>query len=345
MLSNELHDLERHMIKSKKNKIVSDFSRAVFAGKNARDEYIDPKNHLSTPLIEIVDENLNPFKDDNVRIFAKDLRLAPFGQVKSGPAYEMYKNAKSHGELYEATSGNTGAALALLSKNDVVVYVNDQTRKDKIRILQLFGAQVVVANDGIKRAKEEGAKKDNINLDQYANSSNPSFFKKVIGPQIWTQTKGMITLFCTGLGTTGTMIGISNYLKRQNKSIKAVGVIVKENDSVPGPRTIKKLEEVSFQWEKSVDATQIVSAYDSYEKSLAIIRKTAIVAGPSSGFALQGLLQELTDLKKKDKLNTIRNHSGEIIAVFPILDSPWLYINDYFKHLDSRLFKKVQKED
>jgi cysteine synthase len=339
------------MIKNKKNTIIRDFSQSVFAGPNAKEDYINPENHPTTPLIEIIDETLNPFFKNNVRIFAKDLRLAPLGQVKSGTMHEMYFDAKKKKEfnmsetLYEATSGNTGAALSLFSDKQTIIYVNDSTPEEKIRILQLFGANVVIANNGIELARENSSKKNNYNLDQYDNKSNPTFFERVIGPQIWNQTNGTITLFCTGLGTTGTMIGISSYLKNQNSKIKTVGVIVREGDSVPGVRTKKRLEEISLPWEQTVDQTQIVTAHDSYQKSLELIRKTMIVAGPSSGFALQGLLQELTNMKNNNKLDDIRNENEEIIAVFPILDGPLLYINDYFKHLDSSLFKKVHKEN
>jgi len=335
------------MKKNKGNSITSDFSRAIFAGELTREEYINPENHPPTPLIEITDETLNPFRKEDIRIFAKDLRLPPLGQVKTGTVHQMYNSAKKDGKLkgvtklYEATSGNTGAALTLLSEQDVIVYVNDQTPEEKIRILQLFGAQVVRSNNGIEQARKKNKEKGNSNLDQYKNFSNPDFFEKIIGPQIWDQTNGTITLFCAGLGTTGTMTGISNYLKKKNKNIQTIGVIVEEGSSVPGVRTRKRLEEVSLPWEKSVDQIQIVDEHDSYKKSLELIRKTAIPAGPSSGFGLQGLMQELQSIKQKGKLDTIRNESGEIIAVFPVLDGPWLYIDDYFKNLDESLFKKV----
>jgi cysteine synthase len=339
------------MKKNKINTIIRDFSQAVFAGQTSKEDYINPENHHITPLIEIIDETLNPFAKNGVRIFAKDLRLSPLGQVKSGTVHEMYFDSKkkkgfnTSKTLYEATSGNTGAALSIFIDKQTILYVNDSTPEKKIRILQLFGANVVTANNGIELARRNGAKKDGINLDQYDNKSNPNFFERVIGPQIWNQTNGTITLFCTGLGTTGTMIGISNYLKTQSTKIKTVGVIVKEGDNVPGVRTKKRLEEVSLPWEQTVDQTQIVNAHDSYQKSLDLIRKTMIIAGPSSGFALQGLLQELTVMKNNNKLDDIRNENEEIIAVFPILDGPWLYIDDYFNYLDKKLFKKVQKEN
>ncbi|HSX09145.1 MAG TPA: pyridoxal-phosphate dependent enzyme [Candidatus Saccharimonadales bacterium] len=333
-----------------KNKIVSNFSKRIFAGNDAKKEYINPANHSITPLIEIVDETLNPFKKDNVRIFAKDLRLPPLDQVKAGTMYQMYSDANKKTDLsdietfYEATSGNTGSALALFANQSTVVYVNSSTPNEKIRILQLFGAQVVVAGNGIELARKNGSKKTAYNLDQYDNQSNPLFFEKNIGPQIWEQTDGSITLFCTGLGTTGTIIGINRYLKRKNAKIKTVGVIVKEGDSVPGVRTLKRLEEVSLPWQENVDETYIAGAQESYELSLRLIRDTMIMAGPSSGFSLAGLLQELTNVKKKNMLEELRNDSGEVVAVFPILDGPWLYINDYFKILGTSFFKDVKKE-
>jgi cysteine synthase len=193
------------MKNNKKSAIIRDLSQAVFAGKTTKEDYINPENHPITPLIEIVDETLNPFAKNGVRIFAKDLRLAPLGQVKSATVHEMYFDAKQTKEfttsntLYEATSGNTGAALSLFTDKQTVFYVKNPTPEKKIRVLQLLGANVVTANNGIELARRNGAKKDGLNLDQYNNKSNPKFFERVIGPQIWNQTNRTILFFVQDL--------------------------------------------------------------------------------------------------------------------------------------------------
>jgi len=330
----------------KKSRIETDLAAGVFAGKKTVELWRDPKNHPITSLIEIVHPDLNPFADVGVRIFAKDLRLQPLGQVKSGTAFNMLNASELPGDaiLYEASSGNTVTAEGLLTDREVVAYVSPGTPEDKMELPQLFGVQVIETLNGIQKARTKGAEEGNANLDQYKNPANPEFFQRVIGPQIWNQTNHSITLFCTGLGTTGTMIGISNYLKGENPDIRTVGVIVKEGDSVPGVRTKKRLEEVSLPWQDAIDASQTVGEYDSYEKSLGLIRKASILAGPSSGFALHGLHQELNSLEKHGELEGLKNRFGEIVAVFPILDDPRFYIKRYFELLPKSFFKPIKKE-
>jgi len=330
----------------KERRIETDLTAGVFAGENAVELYRNPENHPQTPLLELTHPDLNPFAHLGVRIFAKDLRLPPLGQVKSGTAFNLLHASELPDDitLFEASSGNTVAALGLLADQEVTAYVSLGTPEEKTGFQRLLGVEVVETVDGIQKARAKGNEEGNANLDQYQNPANPEFFQRVIGPQIWNQTNGTITLFCTGLGTTGTMIGISRYLKGENPNIRTVGVIVKEGDSVPGVRTQKRLEEVSQPWQDAIDASQIVDEYDSYEKSLELIRKASILAGPSSGFALQGLHQEIRRLEQEGKLDSIRNENGEIVAVFPILDDPRLYVKRYFELLPEFLFKPVRKE-
>lgn len=336
--------------------LQSDFSQEVYVGANAIREFIAPENHAPLPLVELP-ESVNPYRKDGVRIMAKLMTFLPGGQVKSGTAYEMLKTMESAGELkgihtfFEASSGNTVGMEAMLTphfgekgEKKVIAYVVPGTVEGKIKLLQVLGAQVVFTTNGINKAKDEGRKESAVNPSQYDNPSNPNFFYKIIGPQLWNQTKGKIGLLCAGLGSGGTMIGINNYLKQRNADIQTIGVIVKEGDSVPGVRTRSRLNEVSLPWEKAVDRKQIVSAYDSYKQSLALIRKAALPVGPSTGFALQGLLQELEQMKQDGSLDTLRNKSGEIIAVFVAPDGPFTYINDYFTYLDPSLFKPVQEQ-
>lgn len=338
---------------TKTQSIQSDFSQGVFAGSNGIREFLAPDNHPPLPLVELP-VSLNPFKKDAVRIFAKLLTSLPGGQVKSGTAYEMFKALEEQGRLkdiqtiIEASSGNTVSMETLFASHfgehnekKTVAIVIPGTSIGKIQLLQLLGVHVMIATEGIKKAKEEGKKKGVINPSQYDNPANPDFFYKIIGPQLWKQTNGTVTLLCAGLGSGGTMMGTAKYLKEKNSKIQTLGVIINDGDSVPGVRTLKRLEEVLLPWEDFVDYRQFVSAKDSYKKSIQLIRKAALLAGPSSGFALQGLLQELQKMKEEKTLDTIRNENGEVVAVFIVPDGPLAYISDYFTHLDPSFFHPV----
>lgn len=322
-----------------KGLIESDFSMGVFAGPNALDQYRNPYNHRPTDLIELSDPRLNRHRPYGVRKFVKDGRIPPSGQVKSLPVYEMSQDANLPPGIrkYEASSGNTVAAIA--PGEDLTAYVNHGTAVLKIQILRLLGAEVVETTGGAQRAREEGQKEGSHNLDQYRNPANSRSFYKKLGPEIRQQTEplGGITLFCAGLGSTATMVGTGGFLKEQNPAIQTVGVIVKEGEEVPGVRTLKRLEETALGWEQVVDHRQFVGTKDSYRRSLELARIASILAGPSTGFALQGLNQQIDQMIQNGTLDSVRNQNGEVIAVIIAPDSLHLYLPEFFEVLGENL--------
>jgi cysteine synthase A len=197
---------------------------------------------------------------------------------------------------------------------------------------------------GIYKAKRIGARKGWFNPGQYENEANPRAHEKWTGKQIWEQTRGEISVFCAGLGTTGTMLGAGGYLKKQNPRLVTVGVARLPNNPVPGVRTPNLLRQIAFDWKSATDHVEEVGTKESFGKSLELCR-AGLMVGPSAGFALEGLLKFLGSRKRNSSIDELRNERGEVVAVFICPDSPLPYLNEYFEYLDNSHFPKIENEE
>ena len=334
----------------------------VFSGPDAVKDFLNPDCNAPLPLVEIP-KHLNPFAEDGVRIFAKLMNFLPLANVKSLPAYNMLLEREKAGELggvnslIENSSGNTVFSLAVIGRFGVSktrAIVSHEVTWGKLQMLRFFGTEIMVNEEpiiassdkesGIYKAKQMGKRKGWFNPGQYDNEANPRAHVQWTGPQIWEQTEGKITVFCSGLGTTGTMVGTGKYLKEKSSVITRVGVARLPNNPVPGVRTPNLLREIAFDWKQTTDYLEEVGTKQSFLKSLELCRG-GIVAGPSAGFALQGLLQFLSKQKEQDKLDSMKNEDGEIVAVFICPDSPFPYIDEYFEYLDASHFPDIEHEE
>jgi cysteine synthase/rhodanese-related sulfurtransferase len=336
----------------------------VFSGAHAVKDFLNPDKNPYIPLVELP-ESLNPFAKDGVRIFAKLMNMVPLMNVKSLPALNMLFEAgesealKGVHTLIENSSGNTVFSLATIARlfgiERTRAIVSHEVTWGKLQLLQLFGTEIVVNKEpicpdpgdktsGIYKAKQIGKRKGWFNPGQYDNDANPQAHEKWTGSQIWEQTKGKISVFCAGLGTIGTMLGAGGYLKRQNPTITTVGVARLPNNPVPGVRTPNLLREIAFHWKRVTNHIEEVGTKESFEKSLELCR-AGIVAGPSSGFALQGLVQFIAKQKNDGLLGKLRNANGEIISVFICPDGPFPYLNEYFEYLDDSHFPRIENEE
>jgi cysteine synthase len=321
----------------------------VFSGPDSIREFLNPENCPSTPLVELP-PRLNPFRQSAIRIFAKLAYLTPLLNIKHLPVFNMLQEAEKNGSLdgvhtiVENSSGNTGFSLAVMARvfgiQRVIAYVPFDIAPGKLDMLRLVGAQPELTRGapgettGIQLAKEAASKPGFFSLSQYENEHNPKAFEKWLAPEIWRQTEGKITVFAAGLGTTGTMLGATRYFRECPRKVTVVGAMCAPNQAVPGVRSAAKLKEISFDWASWPDAVMEVEARDSFKESLELCR-SGIVAGPSSGFALAGLLHYLESRLSEPELDQLRNEDGEVVAAFVCSDTPLPYLDKYSTYLEA----------
>lgn len=260
-----------------------------------------------TPLVEI--ERLNPNK--NVKIYGKLEGQNPGGSVKDRAAFGMINGAMERGEikhgdrLIEATSGNTGIALAMIAQSmglKMTLLMPENSTIERMQAMKAYGAEVILtpAEGTIelsrelaeKKAKEEGY----FILNQFANPDNWGMHYRTTGPEIWQDTNGEITHFVSAMGTTGTIMGVSRYLKEQNQAIQIVGTQPMEGSSIPGirrwsPEFLPKI----FEKER-VDRTIEVNEKQAWDMARRLSMEEAIMSGMSSGGALTAALQVAAEL-------------------------------------------------
>jgi len=229
----------------------------------------------------------------------------PAGSVKDRPALSMIKHAEARGDikpgdtLIEATSGNTGIALAMAAAMQgyrMVLIMPDHMSAERRAVMKAFGAELVLvskesgmegARDLAKEMEEQG--KGTV-LDQFSNPDNPRAHYEGTGPEIWRDTHGEITHFVSAMGTTGTIMGVSEYLKEQNPEIEIVGVTPAEGASIPGIRRWPEAYLPAIYSAERVDRTLEVEQVDAEETTLALAAREGIFAGISSGGAVAAAL-------------------------------------------------------
>ncbi|UII79649.1 cysteine synthase CysM [Flagellimonas sp. CMM7] len=249
----------------------------------------------NTPLVESKILNTNP----NVKLLFKLEGHNPGGSVKDRPALNMIKSGLERGEitknskLIEATSGNTGIALAMIAGVyglDIELVMPENSTKERVQTMRAYGAKVTLTSSdiGIEGARdyaEAKVKEGYQMLNQFANNDNWMGHYKTTGPEIWKDTEGGITHFVSSMGTTGTIMGTSTFLKEKNPDIQIVGVQPTDNSRIPGIR--KWPEEYLpkiFNPEK-VDTVMEVSQEEAQEMAKRLAKEEGIFSGMSSGGA------------------------------------------------------------
>lgn len=259
----------------------------------------------NTPLAEIRYLNPNP----NVKIYAKLEGNNPGGSVKDRAALNMIRSAMERGEvdektkLVEATSGNTGIALAMIASIygiEIELVMPSSSTRERTLTMEAFGAKVTLL-DSIEicrdYAEAKGSQSGYYLLNQFANADNYLAHYKTTGPEIWNDTNGQITHFVSSMGTTGSVMGNSRYLKEKNSAIQIVGCQPTEKSSIPGIRRwpIEYLPKIYEP--KRVDRIMDVSQQDATTATRALAKKEGIFAGMSSGGALHCALQLAKELE------------------------------------------------
>lgn len=239
-------------------------------------------------------------KNPKVKLYFKMEGQNPGGSVKDRPAYHMLKSALERGEitsrtkLIEATSGNTGIALALIAKHlglEIELVMPENSTRERVQTMRAYGATVILtsAEVGIEGSRDyaEAKMKDEgyFLINQFANDDNWKAHYNTTGPELWSDTDGEITHFVSSMGTTGTIMGVSTYLKEKNKHIEIVGVQPTENASIPGIRKWPEAYLPKIFNRQKVDRIMEVSEADAREMSSRLASEEGIFAGMSSGGA------------------------------------------------------------
>ncbi|KQC32542.1 cysteine synthase [Nonlabens sp. YIK11] len=260
----------------------------------------------NTPLVKSMVLNTNP----NVTLYFKMEGDNPGGSVKDRAAFNMIKSALERGEidenskLIEATSGNTGIALAMIAgiyQLDIELVMPENATIERVQTMKAYGAKVILHPDGIEGARDyatDKVKKEGyFSFNQFANEDNWKAHYKTTGPEIWEDTDGKVTHFVSSMGTTGTIMGASTYLKEQSKNVQIVGVQPTDGSSIPGIRKWPKEYLPAIFDASKVDRVMEVSTDQARAMARRLAREEGIFSGMSSGGATTAALQLANELE------------------------------------------------
>ncbi|MDZ7614059.1 MAG: cysteine synthase CysM [Flavobacteriaceae bacterium] len=256
----------------------------------------------NTPLVKA-----NHLVDNkNITLWLKMEGHNPGGSVKDRAAYNMIraalerKDISKNTRLIEATSGNTGIALAMIAQLfgiEISLVMPENSTKERVQTMEAFGAKVILtpASEGIEgsrdyaelKVKEEGF----YMLDQFANNDNWKAHYQTTGPEIWHDTKGTVTHFVSAMGTTGTIMGTSTYLKEQNKAIQIVGAQPTDDSKIPGIRKWPEAYLPKIFDRSKVDQVIEVSEAEARAMTKRLAKEEGVFAGMSSGGSVTAALK------------------------------------------------------
>lgn len=263
----------------------------------------------NTPLVEWQHIPTNP----KVKIYGKLEGNNPGGSVKDRAAYGMIKGALDRGDikpgdkLVEATSGNTGIALAMIAQImglDMTLIMPDNSTRERVLSMEAYGAKVILtpAKQTIEYSRtladEMAANEGYHLLNQFANADNYGQHYRSTGPEIWKDTRGKVTHFVSAMGTTGTIMGVSRYLKEQNPDIQIIGTQPTDGSSIPGirrwsPEFLPKI----FEPER-VDRVMDVSQEEATDMTRRMAKEEGVLAGMSSGGALTAAMKLASEIEE-----------------------------------------------
>ena len=263
----------------------------------------------NTPLVEA--KNITSNK--KVRLFLKLEGKNPGGSVKDRAAFNMVNEALKRGDiskgdtLVEATSGNTGIALAFIAKLlglNMVLVMPENSTEERIKTMRAYGAELILtpADNGIEGARDLSLQlekdKGYFMLNQFSNDDNWKAHYKTTGPEIWKDTEGEITHFVSAMGTTGTIMGVSTYLKEQNAAIEIVGAQPADGAKIPGIRKWPEEYLPEIFNKSKVDTIVEVSEKDARNVANRLAKEEGVFAGMSSGGSVSAALKIAETIEK-----------------------------------------------
>ncbi|MGE5026896.1 MAG: cysteine synthase CysM [Betaproteobacteria bacterium] len=258
----------------------------------------------------------------------------PAGSVKDRPALAMIQKAEARGEikpgdtLVEATSGNTGIALAMAAAMrgyKMVLVMPEHMSLERRQVMHAFGAEIVLtpkaggmeaAIDAANRMREEGR---GVILDQFSNPDNPQSHYESTGPEVWRDTGGTITHFVSSMGTTGTIMGCSRYLKEQNPKVQIIGVQPSEGSQIPGIRKWPQAYLPKICDFSRIDRMIEVGQQEAEEMTRRLAAEEGIFAGISSGGALAAALRVSAEVENAVIVTIVCDRGDRYLStgVFP----------------------------
>lgn len=259
----------------------------------------------NTPLVELNRINRNP----KVRLFGKLEGDNPGGSVKDRAAYSMIKGAIDRGELkpgiklIEATSGNTGIALAMIARLfnvDIELAMPQNSTRERVLTMEAFGAKVTLTEtieSARDYAEEQVQKGGFFMLNQFANPDNYLAHYRTTGPEIWRDTEGQVTHFVSSMGTTGTIMGTSRFLKEQNPAVQIVGCQPTDGSSIPGIRKWPQEYLPKIFDPSRVDRIIEVSQEQATMMTRRLAKEEGVFAGMSSGGCVHAAIRLINELE------------------------------------------------
>ena len=258
----------------------------------------------------------------------------PAGSVKDRPALSMIRRAELRGDikpgdtLIEATSGNTGIALAMAAAMGgyrMILVMPENQSVERRQTMRAFGAELVLtpkdggmelARDVAEKMRDEGR---GIILDQFANADNPLAHYEGTGPEIWRETEGRITHFISSMGTTGTIMGVSRFLKEQSSAVCIVGCQPEQGSQIPGIRKWPEAYLPKIFDRTRVDRVESVSQGDAEEMTRRLAREEGIFAGISSGGAMAVALRIAQEVENATIVSIVCDRGDRYLStgVFP----------------------------
>ena len=261
----------------------------------------------NTPLVELKNINTNP----NVRLYGKLEGHNPGGSVKDRAAYGLIKGGIERGiikpdsKLIEATSGNTGIALAMIAKLhklEIEIVLPENSTRERVQTMRAFGAKVTLTPESggmeaaIDYARNKVENEGFVSLDQFNNHDNPNMHYRTTGPEIYRDTEGEITHFVSAMGTTGTIMGVSRFLKEQNEHIKIIGAQPADNAKIPGIRKWPEAYLPGIFDRSRVDEIIEVTEQEARVMARRLAQEEGIFAGMSSGGSVAAAMKLVPNL-------------------------------------------------
>ncbi len=271
----------------------------------------------NTPLVLLNDEHAS------VRLFGKLESQNPAGSVKDRPALQMILGAERRGELkpgvrlVEATSGNTGIALAMIAAArgyTIELIMPESSTAERVQLMRAYGAEVILTPDAegmegaIDLARRKVAQGGYVMLDQFSNDDNWRAHMETTGPEIWTQTHGNLKAFVSAMGTTGTIMGVSRYLKSQNPNVRIVGCHPADGACIPGIRRWPEAYLPKIYDPRDVDEILDIAQADAENEARKLAQERGVLVGVSSGGAVWAARQICARLERAGE-------SGSVVCI------------------------------